>query len=134
MNLRFLFTLTRLDKDRVRVQIDIEEETLGILYFENPKPTWERKPILSTKWRCVDAKVEGLYVYGGVNITPKAWISVCQDLVLGYLRDEGDKLQKEEYYYKSYDDIIPHLKDEFKNLPPVFNEDDKKDDVSPELN
>jgi hypothetical protein len=32
-------------------------------------------------WGCVDAKVEGLYVYGGDEITPKDIVAKCQSLI-----------------------------------------------------
>ena len=32
-------------------------------------------------WLCVDAKIEGLYEYGGENITPKEIISHIQNLL-----------------------------------------------------
>jgi len=32
-------------------------------------------------WACVDAKVEGLYIAGGDNITPKDIVAHCQGLL-----------------------------------------------------
>jgi hypothetical protein len=32
-------------------------------------------------WACVDAKVEGLYIYGGDNITPKDIVGKCQVII-----------------------------------------------------
>ena len=74
--------ITPITEDRVAVEILIKEEvSLGLLYYERPKKGWTNKPILPTKWGCVDAKVEGLYEYGGDNITPKQIVSYCQDLI-----------------------------------------------------
>jgi hypothetical protein len=64
-------------------------QTLGILYFENPKQRWYNKPIGSTKLRCVDAKVEGLYIHGGENLTPKDIVAKCQDELERYIQDRG---------------------------------------------
>ena len=33
------------------------------------------------QWACVDAKVEGLYIHGGDNITPKDIVAHCQALI-----------------------------------------------------
>lgn len=65
---------------RIVVSINNEKE-LGSLYFERAKKSFQRKPIGMDSWACVDAKVEGLYVYGGDNITPKEIVRKCQDLI-----------------------------------------------------
>lgn len=75
------YVINLLTPERVCVEINYSGASLGILYFEKPKRGWNNKPILPTKWACVDAKIEGLYIYGGENITPKEIISKCQDLI-----------------------------------------------------
>lgn len=66
----------------IRIVVSINNETeLGSLYFEKAKRSFQRKPIGMDSWVCVDAKVEGLYVYGGDNITPKDIIGKCQELI-----------------------------------------------------
>jgi hypothetical protein len=45
------FNLETLDPNRVMVEVTLfNEMVLGILYFENPKQTWNKKPLLSKKW------------------------------------------------------------------------------------
>jgi len=78
---KLTYDIQRLTEDRICVEVGISGVTLGLLYFEKPKHIWNKKPILPTKWGCVDAKVEGLYEYGGDNITPKQIISHCQELI-----------------------------------------------------
>jgi len=76
------YDLTHLDGDKIRIVVSLNEEVeLGTLYFEKAKKTFQRKPIGMNAWACVDAKVEGLYVYGGDNITPKDIVAKCQQLI-----------------------------------------------------
>jgi hypothetical protein len=65
----------------VRVIISYLGHELGVLYFERAKRSFNKKPLSMGGWLCVDAKVEGLYEYGGENITPKDIISYCQKLI-----------------------------------------------------
>ena len=73
-------TISRLDEDRVRIVLEVSNQEMGVLYFERAKREWINKP-LTSGWTCVDAKVEGLYVYGGESITPKGVIAWCQDMI-----------------------------------------------------
>jgi hypothetical protein len=66
-----------LDTDRARIVLEVEGIEVGVLYFEKAKRGWTNKP-LTNGWTCVDAKVEGLYVYGGESATPKDLIAWCQ--------------------------------------------------------
>ncbi len=76
------YDLTQMDEDKIRIVVKLNEEVeLGTLYFEKAKKTFQRKPIGMNAWACVDAKVEGLYVYGGENITPKDIVSKCQSII-----------------------------------------------------
>ena len=119
------FNLETLDPNRVMVEVTLfNEMVLGILYFENPKQTWNKKPLLSKKWRCVDAKVEGLYVHGGEHITPKDIIRACQDLVEEHLANGGGKVYDKPYHYEKENDVIPNGEEELKKLPTIFNNDD----------
>ena len=71
---------------RIRITVHLNEEVeLGALYFERAKRTFQRKPVSMNAWACVDAKVEGLYVHGGEEITPKDIVNKCQQLI----RDGG---------------------------------------------
>lgn len=119
------FNLETLDPNRVMVEVTLlNEMVLGILYFENPKQTWNKKPLLSKKWRCVDAKVEGLYIHGGEDITPKDIIRVCQDLVEEHLSNGGGKVYDKIYHYEKEDIVIPSGEKELNELPPILNDDD----------
>ena len=119
------FNLETLDPNRVMVEVTLlNEMVLGILYFENPKQTWQKKPLLSKKWRCVDAKVEGLYVHGGEDITPKDIIRVCQDLVEEHLANGGGKVYDKPYHYEKENEVIPNGEEELKELPTISNNDD----------
>jgi hypothetical protein len=77
------YELTQLDPDRFRVVVTMMggEVELGTLYFEKAKRSFSRKPIGLDGWACVDAKVEGLYVHGGEEITPKDIVAKCQELI-----------------------------------------------------
>lgn len=80
------YDLTQMDEDKIRIVVKLNEEVeLGTLYFERAKKSFQRKPIGMNAWACVDAKVEGLYVYGGENITPKDIVRKCQDLITSSL-------------------------------------------------
>ena len=119
------FNIETLDPNRVMVEVTLlGEMVLGILYFENPKQTWHKKPLLSKKWRCVDAKVEGLYVHGGEDITPKDIIRACQDLVEEHLANGGGKVYDKPYHYEKENDVIPNGEEELKKLPTISNNDD----------
>ena len=81
------YDLTKLDGDKIRIVVSLNDEVeLGTLYFERAKRSFQRKPIGMDAWACVDAKVEGLYVYGGDNITPKDIVAKCQGLISSYQR------------------------------------------------
>ena len=67
--------------DKMRIIISLYEKELGTLYFERAKRSFVRKPVSMNGWACVDAKVEGLYIAGGDNITPKDIVAYCQELL-----------------------------------------------------
>ena len=69
-----------LDHDRVRIVLEVGGEELGVLYFEKAKRGWNKKP-LTNGWTCVEAKVEGLYIYGGESVTPKELVGWCQTIL-----------------------------------------------------
>ena len=76
------YDLTQMDEDKIRIVVKLNEEVeLGTLYFERAKKSFQRKPIGMNAWACVDAKVEGLYVYGGDNIIPKDIVRKCQEII-----------------------------------------------------
>lgn len=113
--------VTRLSDTRVAVEITLlNEVSLGILYFEKPKMGWTNKPILPTKWRCIDAKVEGVYQYKGNSITPTELMKWAQELVETTLQKE----HKDNNDDKEGKNFIPNLKEELKNLPSITEEHD----------
>jgi hypothetical protein len=74
--------MDQIEEGRIRIVVLLNEEVeLGVLYFERAKKSFNRKPIGMNAWGCVDAKVEGLYVYGGDEITPKDIVAKCQSLI-----------------------------------------------------
>jgi len=74
--------MDQIEEGRIRIVVLLNEEVeLGTLYFERAKKSFNRKPIGMNAWGCVDAKVEGLYVYGGDEITPKDIVAKCQSLI-----------------------------------------------------
>lgn len=77
----FIFNISPLSDTRVAVEITDTNGKVGILYFEKPKIGWVNKPILPTRWACVDAEISGLYESGEIDITPKDIIKHVQDLI-----------------------------------------------------
>jgi hypothetical protein len=76
------YQMDQIEEGRIRIVVLLNEEVeLGTLYFERAKKGFNRKPIGMNAWACVDAKVEGLYVYGGDEITPKDIVAKCQSLI-----------------------------------------------------
>ena len=75
------YDIFQLDDMKMRIVISLYEKELGTLYFEKAKRGFTNKPVGMNSWACVDAKVEGLYVVGGENITPKDIVAHCQSLL-----------------------------------------------------
>lgn len=81
-----VYELSPMDEGVIRIVVlSGDQEELGSLYFERAKKTFQRKPIGMDAWGCVDAKIEGLYEYGGDNITPKDIVGKCQELIREYV-------------------------------------------------
>jgi hemolysin-activating ACP:hemolysin acyltransferase len=75
------YDIFQLDEMKTRIVISLYEKELGTLYFEKAKRAFTNKPVGMNSWACVDAKVEGLYVVGGEDITPKDIVAHCQSLL-----------------------------------------------------
>jgi len=76
------YDLSEIEEGRIRIVVSLNDNLeLGTLYFEKAKKMFQRKPIGMNAWACVDAKVEGLYIYGGDNITPKDIVAKCQSII-----------------------------------------------------
>jgi hypothetical protein len=81
-----VYELSPMDEGVIRIVVlSGDQEELGSLYFERAKKIFQRKPIGMDAWGCVDAKIEGLYEYGGDNITPKDIMGKCQELIKEYV-------------------------------------------------
>ena len=80
------YDIFQLDDMKMRIVISLYEKELGTLYFEKAKRAFTNKPVGMNSWACVDAKVEGLYVVGGEDITPKDIVAKCQGLISSYQR------------------------------------------------
>lgn len=80
---KLTYDIQRLTENRICVEVGISGTTLGLIYYERAKRSFNKKPISMDGWLCVDAKVEGLYEYGGVNITPKDIMDHIQVLIKG---------------------------------------------------
>ena len=78
---KLTYDISKMDLHRVRVIVSYLGHELGVLYFEKAKKSFINKPVGMGGWTCVDAKVEGLYEYGGEDITPKEIIGHCQELL-----------------------------------------------------
>ena len=88
-------TVDMIEWDRVRIILEVETIEVGVLYFERAKKGWTNKP-LTNGWTCVDAKVEGLYIYGGESATPKDIIAWCQELINKHPQEPNDNNNQEQ--------------------------------------
>lgn len=78
--------LVRTEMGVLRVQFTMGGKEVATLYFENPKKTWTRKPILAKTWTCVDAKIhEPVMLYIKDLVTPMELMRWSQELVAKYL-------------------------------------------------
>jgi hypothetical protein len=78
---KLTYVMDYLSPHRVRVVVTYRDHEMGVLYFEQAKKNFINKPVGMGGWLCVDAKIEGLYEYGGEHITPKQIISHIQELL-----------------------------------------------------
>ena len=82
LNEKLKAVITPLTEDRISVEILLlSEASIGVLYYERPKKGWTNKPITPTRWRCVDANIEGVKVYQGEEITPLQLMGWAQERV-----------------------------------------------------
>ena len=80
---KLTYDISYLGPSQVRVIVNHLNQELGVLYFEQAKTGFINKPVGLGGWLCVDAKIDGLYEYGGDDITPKDIISHIQNLLKG---------------------------------------------------
>ena len=122
--------ITKLSDTRVAVEITfLNEVSLGVLYYEKPKSGWTNKPIMPTKWRCVDAKVEGVYQQRGDSVTPLELMKWAQKLVDKELHAGGEEdSNNEEADNENGEDGIPSFKGELNSIPTETDEHNKSND------
>ena len=74
-------TLTKMDDGTIRIIFSMNEEEMVCLYYEIAKKGWNNKPILSNKWRCIDAKVSNPIIYENNMMEPKDLVGWGQELI-----------------------------------------------------
>lgn len=74
-------TLTKMDDGTIRIIFSMNEEEMVCLYYEVAKKGWTNKPVLSNKWRCVDAKVMNPDIYENKIVEPKDLVGWGQELI-----------------------------------------------------
>lgn len=74
-------TLTKMDDGTIRIIFSMNEEEMVCLYYEVAKKGWTSKPILSNKWRCIDAKVSNPIIYENNMVEPKDLVGWGQELI-----------------------------------------------------
>ena len=74
-------TITKMDDGTIRIIFSMNEEEMVCLYYEVAKKGWTNKPILSNKWRCIDAKVTNPNIYENKIVEPKDLVGWGQELI-----------------------------------------------------
>ena len=74
-------TIFHLDDGRIRIIMTIGDTEMATLYFELPKKGWTNKPIMPTKWRCVDAHIQENFIYIEGLVEPKDLVGWGQELI-----------------------------------------------------
>ena len=82
------YDIFQLDDMKMRIVISLYEKELGTLYFEKAKRAFTNKPVGMNSWCVIDAKIEGLYVVGGEDITPKNIVDHCQKLIKSTMNNQ----------------------------------------------
>lgn len=74
-------TLTKMEHGTIRIIFSMNEEEMVCLYYEVAKKGWTNKPVLSNKWRCVEAKVMNPIIYENNIVEPKDLVGWGQELI-----------------------------------------------------
>ena len=74
-------TLTKMDDGTIRIIFSMNEEEMVCLYYEVAKRGWTNKPILTNKYRCIDAKVSNPKIYENGIMEPKDLVGWGQELI-----------------------------------------------------
>ena len=74
-------TLTKMDDGTIRIIFSMNEEEMVCLYYEVAKKGWTNKPIMTNKFRCIDAKVSNPIIYENNMVEPKDLVGWGQELI-----------------------------------------------------
>ena len=76
-------TVYHLDDGKIRITYTVGDSEVATLYFERPKKGWTNKPIMPTKWRCVDAQIIEKFIYINGIVEPKDLVGWGQEIIEG---------------------------------------------------
>jgi len=76
-------TVYHLDDGKIRITYEVGDTEVATLYFERPKKGWTNKPIMPTKWRCVDAQIQEKFIYINGLVEPKDLVGWGQEIIEG---------------------------------------------------
>jgi len=76
-------TVYHLDDGKIRITYTVGDTEVAALYFERPKKGWTNKPIMPTKWRCVDANIMEKFIYINGLVEPKDLVGWGQEIIEG---------------------------------------------------
>ena len=74
-------TVYHLDDGRIRITMSVGDTEVAALYYERPKKGWTNKPIMPTKWRCVDANIQEKFIYINGLVEPKDLVGWGQEII-----------------------------------------------------
>lgn len=74
-------TVYRLDDGKIRITMSVGDTEVAALYFELPKKGWTNKPLMPTKWRCVDAQIMEKFIYINGLVEPKDLVGWGQEII-----------------------------------------------------
>ena len=80
------YEVVNMESGVLRVQFSMGGKEVAVLYYENPKKTWTRKPVLPKVWTCVDAKIhEPVMLFIKDLVTPIELMRWSQELVANHI-------------------------------------------------
>ena len=74
-------TVHKIEDGRVRIIFSVGDVEVFVLYYEKPKRSWINKPIMPTKWRCVDSQVMNSFLYIDGLVEPKQIVGWGQEII-----------------------------------------------------
>lgn len=84
-------TITKMDDGTIRIIFSMNDEEMVCLYYEIAKRGWTNKPILSNKWRCIDAKVSNPNIYENKIVEPKDLVGWGQELISVFIPEHSSE-------------------------------------------